>query len=360
LKKLCITGRESTPATWLSGREVAGAIASGRFDTDREKMNPKELVGAFGDWSPIVRGWAAEELARRPEARAMVPQLIATAGGDNVHAAQAACEVLGELKSVDALPVLVRQLSAEDRWLRFKAAQAIKKMGGAAKPAVPEILKALVNTAEPLLPVNWSDPVQLTHGQLAAALFEGPLADTLRDADPKLLYPAIQVVSRNADGMARAKLREFFDRRLKLEDVIALAPDILEAVKTVSPADTMFGNEIRMGGFKALTKYHFKEGIGAGVEFAKTQGGHGSESRTGEIMKELVSYGSAAREAVPGLKELIVALNEQCARGEYPSGELNDRRVHAVEEAIKAIEAATTQPEIRSIQTAPPNAGLKK
>ena len=82
-------------------------------------MSAKELVAAFGDWSPVVRGWAAE---------------------------------------------------------------AIKKMGGAAKPAVPEILKALVQTAEPLLPVNWADPIQLTHGQLAATLFAGPLADAVQAA----------------------------------------------------------------------------------------------------------------------------------------------------------------------------------
>ena len=353
LKKLCITGKEANPATWLSKKDEADAIASGRFDTDRTKKTPQELVAAFGDWSPIVRGWAADELAIRPEARAMVPELIALAEGRDAHVIQGACEALGYIKSEQALPVLVRNLSHEDRWVRYKAAQAIRKMGGAAKPAIPEILKALVQTAEPLLPVNWADPVQLTHGQLAAALFEGPLADSLKDADPKLLYPAIQVVSRNADGMARAKLRGFFDRRLTLEDVVALAPDILAAVKTPAPADTMFGNEIRMGGFKALAKYHFKEGIDAGVEFAKTQGGHGSERRTGEIMKEIVSYGAAARGAVPGLKELIVSFNEQCARGEYPKGELNDRRVGAVEDAIKAIEAATTQPELRSIAPKP-------
>ena len=282
------------------------------------------------------------------------------AGGTDVHLIQGACEALGEIKSLEALPVLVRQLSHQDRWVRYKAAQAIKKMGGAAKPALPDILKAVVRTAEPLQPINWADPIQLAQGQLAAALFEGGLTDALKDADPKLLYPAIRVVSRNADGMARAKLRGFFDHRLTLEDVTALAPDILAAVKTAAPADTMFGNEIRMGGFKALTKYHFKEAIDAGVDFAMTQGGHGSEGRTGEIMKEIVSYGTAARPAIPKLKELIASLNAQCDRGEYPKGDLNNRRINAVEDAIKTIETATTQPELRTVTAAQPTGGLNR
>jgi hypothetical protein len=42
-------------------------------------------------------------------------------------------------------------------------------------------------------------------------------------------------------------------------------------------------------------------------------------------------------------------LNEQCKRGEYPAGELNNRRTGAVQDAIKAIEAATTQPELKHI-----------
>jgi len=348
MKKLFITGRDPVQANWLSKKDVTDAIASGRFDLDRIQKTPKELVAAFGDWSPIVRGWAAEELSRRPETKGLVPELIKLAEGTDPHLIQGACEALGELKSPEALPVLVRQLSHQDRWVRYKAAQAIKKMGGAAKPALADILKAVVQTAEPLQPINWADPIQIAHGQLAAALFEGGLTDALKDADPKLLYPAIRVMSRNADGMARAKLRGYFDRRLSLEDVIALAPDILAAVKTAAPADTMFGNEIRMGGFKALSKYQFKEAIEAGIEFAMTQGGHGSESRTGEIMKEIVSFGSAARPAVPKLRELIASLNAQCDRGEYPKGDLNNRRINAVEDAIKAIETATTQPELRT------------
>lgn len=349
LRKLCITGRDANQAVWLSKKDVAEAVASGNFDVARKAKNPEELLAALGDWSPVVRGWAAEELAARPEAKAMAPRLIAMAEGPDAHIRQGACEALGYIKDPGALPVLVRLLTHEDRWLRFKAAGALKNMGDIAKPVLPDMLKAVVKTAEPLQPVVWADPIQLTHGQLAEALFGRLLRNSIQGVDRNLLYPAIRAVSANADGMARMRLRHTFERQLSVEDVQALAPYILASVKTRCPADTMFGNEIRMGGFKALTKYHFREGIEAGIIFANTQGGHGSESRTGEIMKEIVSYGTAAREALPALRELIVALNEQCKRGEFPAGELNNRRVTAVKEAIKAIEAATTQPELRTI-----------
>ena len=349
LRKLCITGKESSRAHWLSRAEAAAAVASGRFDLDCKRLTPAQLVAAFGDWSPIVRGWAAEELARRPEAQALAPQLITLAEGPDLHVRQGACEALGCLKNTHALPVLVRLLTHQDRWLRVKAAEALKKMGDAARPALIGMLQAVVVTAEPLQPVVWDDPIQLTHGQLADALFGGLMRNSIQGVDKALLYPAIRAVSRNADGMARMHLRGTFEKQLSLEDVQALAPEILAAVLTPCPADTMFGNEIRMGGFRALTKYHFKEGIEAGVIFAKTQGGHGSESRTGVIMKEIMSYGAAARAAIPGLKELIFQLNEQCREGEFPGGELNQRRVSAVEEAIKSIEAATTQPELRTV-----------
>ena len=349
LKKLCITGKDAFPANELTQQEVAAAVASGNFDLERLKMTPEQLVAAFRDWSPIVRGWAAEELAKRPAAKSMVPELLKLAEGKDVHVAQGACETLGYLKCVKALPLFVRLLSHDDRWLRYKAAQAIKIINGGARPVLPDILTATATTAEPLEPINWADPVQITQGQLAAALFAGPLADTVKDSDTKLLYPAIRAVASNADGMARATLRGYFENNLTVKDVQALAPDIFAAVKTPSPADKMFSNEIRMGGFKALTKYHFKEGIEAGVDFAKTQGGHGSESRTGEIMKAIVTYGTAAREVVPQLKELIEQFNAEWKAGGFP-GDCNKQRVDSVEEAIKAIEAATTQPELRSIR----------
>jgi hypothetical protein len=285
----------------------------------------------------------------------MIPELVTTAEGKNVHICQGACETLGYLQSQEALPVFVRLLSHEDRWLRFKAAQAIKRMGGNAKSALPEILKALVQTAEPLQPIVWADPIQLAHGQLASAIFAGGLTDALKTADTKLVYSAIRVISRNADGMARATLRNYFERKLTIEDMMEIAPDVLAAVKIRAPADTMFGNEIRMGGFKALTKYHFKEGIEMGIDLAKTQGGHGSESRTGEIMKEIMRYGSAAQYAIPKLHEVIDVFNDQVKRREYPDGpNLNGKRVKAVVDAITFIEAAKDHPELRSVTAISP------
>lgn len=279
----------------------------------------------------------------------MIAELIKLAEGSDPQQIQGACETLGRLNSPEALPVLVKRLSHTDRWVRYKAAEAIRTMGGTAKPALEDILKALVSTAEPLWPIRWEDPVQFAHGQLAAAVFSGPLKEEVKKMDAKLRYAAIRSVSTNPDGMARATLRDFFENQLSEADVIALAPAIITAVEKPSPADTMFNNEIRMAGLKALAKYHFKECLPAAAALAETQGGHGSESRTGEIMKIIASYGSAAKTQIPALQKVIASFNRDTERGEFP-GSLNLVRVGAIEDTIKAIESATTQPELRTIK----------
>ena len=346
LKKIAITGRGVDQASWLTKKEVADAIASGRFDLDRKNKTNEELIEAMGDWSPVVRGWAAEELGKRPERKELVPRLIVLAEGPDYRKRQGAAETLGYINSAEALPVLVRLLTHEDRWLRVKAANALRNMGDTAKPVVPEMLKAVVVTAEPLAPIVWDDPIQLTHGELAAALFRGLLRTSIKGIDPELLYPAIRAISKNADGMARAQLTHTITNQLTLEDVQALAPDILLAIDIPSPADTMFANEIRMAGLRALSKYNFREGIRVSLKFAQTQSPHGSEKRMGEIMKELLRYGSAAKEVLPDLKVLIIQCQEE---KDFPDW-AKKMKIISVEEAIKAIESTSTQPELRTIQ----------
>ena len=66
-------------------------------------------------------------------------------------------------------------------------------------------------------------------------------------------------------------------------------------------------------------------------------------------MKVLVTYGAAARPAIPGLRDLIDSFNQSVARREFSRGKLNNRRIADVEAAIKAIETAKDQPKLRSI-----------
>ena len=348
LKKIYLTGREANPAHALGKEEVAEAIASGKFDLTRKTLTEDQLIESFKDWSPIVRGWAAEELGARPAGKKYTRRLITMAEAPDGRMRQGAAETLGYINDPDAIKVLSRLLTHEDRWLRVKAANALKNMGANAKPVVPDMLKALVDTAEPVYPVVWEDPIQLTHGELAATLFGGLLGQSLEGINPKLLYPAIRAVANNPDAMARGKLAGTFKNLLTEKDVDKLAPDLVDAVKIIAPADTMFSGEIRMGAFMALTKYHYKEGIDAGVVFAKTQGGHGSQLRTAEIMQQIATYGSAARVAIPELKILIKEFDAQTARNEFPK-DLNGMRTSAVNSTIKSIESATTQPQLKTI-----------
>ena len=348
LKKLVITGREANPKHWLSTEDVAAALRSGRLDLDRTTMSNDQLLSALTDWSPVARGWVAEELGKRPERHALVPVLIKLAEGSDVRQRQGAAEALGYMRDARALPVLVKLLTADDRWLRVKAAHALRELGDVAKPVVPAMLKVVVDTAEPTLPVVWEDPIQLTQGELAAALFQGLLNQSVKEVDPALLYPAIRAVANNPDGMARSYLTHTIIDLLTLEDVQALAPDLLEAIHTPSPADTMFANEIRMASLKALAKYRFKEGIAVSLQFASSQSAHGSESRTGEIMKQLLSYGKAAKVTLPGLKKLIVQFEHE---EDFPDW-AKKQKIDSVKEAIRALEKTTAVPQLRTIGAA--------
>jgi HEAT repeat protein len=348
LKKICLTGRDVKPESSLNKIDIAEAIASGRFDLTRKSLNANQLIEAFGDWSPIVRGWAAEELGKRPDSVNLISTLISMAEGPDAHKRQGAVEALGYIQDPAALPLLVRLLAHEDRWLRVKAAVALKKMNGKAKLVIPEILKAVADTVEPGDPVTWADPAQLAHVEIADTLFKGLLGQSIAGIDSKLIYPAFLAVVKNPNGMARATLTDIVEKHFSEEDVKQLAPDLLEAIMVPCSADTMYRTDIRMSAFLALSKYHYKEAINAGVFFAKNQGGHGSQWRTEKIVNIIANYGSAAHDAIPGLNELIVTLDQQVGNNEFPL-DLNLRRTNDVKNAIAHIEAATTQPEMKTI-----------
>ena len=69
---------------------------------------------------------------------------------------------------------------------------------------------------------------------------------------------------------------------------------------------------------KLLAKYHYQEGIRAIMDYAKVMDGHGSQVRIPVLMDLLTSYGAAARDVLPELRELIVTLNTQTKNRQFP------------------------------------------
>ena len=344
LKNLYITGKNARKANWLSKKEAADAVASGNFDLDCKQKSPQELVTAFSDWSPIVRSWAAEELAQRPEAEAMVPALIKMAESPDAHIRQGACETLGYLKSADAAPVLAHRLTDPDVWVRSKAAKALQNLGAASLPQLTEMLKAFITNAKDPNVIQWDDPVQISNGHLAFVLFGNPIrnhftlaADTV-NAPKTLLYPAVKAGLKQADSLPRSSVAGFVKNRFTLEDVQVLMPDILEATAKECQADTMWSMDPRAAGISTLAKYHIAEGIPVGLDMMITPPGFGWGEKTFKIaaLNALATYGTAARWTLPTLKGYLKTWNQTSS--EYTN----------LVNTIVAIESATNAPPLIS------------
>lgn len=340
LKKLLITGRDTNKAVWLDEKETKKAIRSGHFDLARKTCTIDELVTTLGDWSPVARSWAAEELASRSEAKKLVPKLIELADGPNPLVRQGACEALGFIKDPVAIPVLIKQLNSDDHWLRYKAAMAIGAMGEAARPALPQLLQIVIDQARTGETIDWTDPVMTAQTQIGDIVFNRLLRRSMDGADKDLLASAIRAMLTNTDGAGRGQVAHIIQHQLTVDQLRAIGPDILKSIKEVAPADTMFGDGIREAAVNTLAKHHFEEGIDATVLYARTQAAWGSQDRMVRIMKALASFGTAAKRVLPELHKMV---EEVKVEQNFPDW-AKQKKAQAVVDGIKAIEATTEQP----------------
>ena len=304
LKKLCITGKDANQANWL---EQTGC--GGRHRLRPFRSGPQEPRPRRNSWRRSAIGRPSCAAGRRrnwpsvPRPRRWCPNCIAMAEGTDVHVAQGAVETLGDTQErrrrcrcwSACFPTKTAGCASRRR-------RRSRRWAATPSPRFPTFSR---RSPKPPNRCNRSTgpiPSSSPMASLAAALFAGGLTDCAQGCRSQLRLSGDPGRSpATPDGMARATLRGYFENKLTVEDVAGIgAGYLVTAVKTLCPADTMFGNEIRMGAFKALTKYHFKEAIDAGVIFAKTQGGHGSESRTGEIMKEIVRLWHGRPRGDPG------------------------------------------------------------
>jgi HEAT repeat protein len=353
LRKLAITGNGMGRSNALGGAELRSVIAAGRgFDYRHthdcfRAQSDADLLKALTSWSPAVRHRAAAALALNKSK--VAPRLIAMLGRPELDARYGACHALElmEGEGAPAVDALITQLSHRDPWLQIRAAYALAGIGRPARRSVPALLRlALAGTPD--------DPRQTTRRYLGMALFlggyvdtgpkRGLLADTVESVDTDVLIPVLKQMLATDDGLVRAQIGYLYSK-LSDKELDQLWPDIVRAVEKGAPSGEMYANEVRVAGVNLLAKHHIREGIGAIVRYARAQTDWASENRTPVIMAALKTYGSAAKDQLPALRAIVEMWKPAT---DFPE-DCNKKRIDAVEDAIRFIEAAREAPPLRSL-----------
>ena len=313
LQRLYITGRNAIPANTLDATKVTNAMAAATYKQDCTAYTVTQLIAALGEYDPVMRNNAAVELAARTlttEVNDLIALITNGTMSADANVRQGACQTLGirQTNTTSALTALGQRLADADVWVRAKAAKALKNIGAAASPQLTPMLTAVTaNATDPDI-INWSDPIQISNGYLADALFAGNLAATTIGATKSLLYPAVKVGLKQPDAMARCYLNGFIQNSLTLADVEALIPALIEVTTTESQADTMFSMYPRAAGVATLAKYHISEGIALGLAMQQIPVGFGwgSDSLLIPGLNALATYGDAARWTLPTLNSYLL------------------------------------------------------
>ena len=334
LARIHLTGKNRNPASTLDAAKVANAIAAGSFKQTCTAFTTPQLIAALAEYDPVARNYAVTELATRALSEAEVNRLITLAEGDNVNQRQGACETLGFLKAPGALPALGRRISDPDMWVRAKAAKALTSYGALASTQLTPMLTAVKANATNPDAIDWHDPVQISNGFLAEALFTNGLAAATIAAPRNQLYPAVKVGLKQPDSHARCYMNDFITGRLTQADVVALLPDICQVVSSVAQADTMWHAYPRAAGITTLAKYNMRAGIQLALKLLVVPEGYGWGCDKFIIpgLHALASYGGEARATLPALKKYLTTWKPESS--EYKT----------LVETIAAIEKPAAQP----------------
>lgn len=314
LARLYITGKNAFPANTLDATKVANAVAAATFNLDAPGMTTTQLISALSEFDPVVRNYAAIELAKRTLTSTEINTLIAMLTNPNANSRMGACQTLGLLKNATALPLITQRLADSDLWVRAKAASALRSYDAAtASTQRDAMLTAFTANATNPDVIDWTDPIQITNGYLGFALFGDAVyggtnigAYTI-NAPKNLLYPALKVGLKQPDSKARLGPARFCYDRLTLTDVQALMPDLVQVIQTESQADTMWSMDPRAQGISTLAKYKIREGIPLALAMQEVPDGFGWNADGFQVpgLNALVAYGDASRWTLPTLRSYL-------------------------------------------------------
>jgi len=348
LKSLRINGKKLFTVPPLNAAQVAEVIAAGRDfafkdDEDRyERRTTEKLLAGLTSWSPFVRKRSAAALGNRDGDH--LPALLKLLASSNRDARYGACEALEALgKRADAAaPQLRTALKDSDPWVQCLAAEAIPALSPNVRKVCVSDLLALTGSSNP------ADPRR--HAALSAslALFanypgeRGPqsiLEASLDGVDRAQLYPALQALLSHEDSIARGGASRTFNK-LTDEDVVALLPDIVKAIKKLAPSNEMFADDVRLSGLDLLSRLHIREGMELCVTVIEPNR-WGEKNRTQSCLDSLKRYGTHAKSMLPKLQETRTYLTKV--------KRVSPEHLKQFDQGVAAIEASTATPTLVSL-----------
>ncbi len=355
LKSLYLTGRKPGAAPVLSPAEVAETIAAGSGFTfqnwERKEWYAERkadaLLAGLSSWSPAVRLRSAQALSHREGD--FLPQLLKLLDSKDSNSRYGACEALAKLgpKADPAAPQVRALLNDKDPWLRMLAARTLPCMGPEVREAEVSSLLRAAALKEP------TDPRQRLVGEVGKALFapmpgtDEPtpiLSKSLDSVDRPLLYAALKEVLANEDGLIRSLAAGIYPM-LSKEDVKALLPEILAATRKNAPSGEMFRMGIRWAGLELLARFRIREGMGLCVDMMNEfEWGRELEP----CIRPLKTYGGAAKEMIPRLRETMVAMRKGYEANQWDSSLTPD--IQSIIRLIKEIEADKNPAPVLSVE----------
>lgn len=344
-QRLRITGKDANPAHELSPEKIANAVEAGNHRTTRSGFSVSTLLAQLGEYDPVVRKSAGEELATRKLNEEEIVSVRALLASPDGAERRSACEVLSKLKDTASIPQISRLLDKSveaDPWVRAGAAAALRTYGQLAETEVPTMLNAFVRNAADPDTIDWTQPTQASNGELSFSLFEphpGSRYFTFRDAvmsaDRNLRISAIRTALRHPDSAVRSTVASYVFQRLPTEEVLMMPNELMHLVLNDTQASRMWSDPGRQAGIRTLAKHQFFELLTAGLELSVPTREFWHSAASEAAIREIANYGEAARWTLPALRD---ALNQW---------ETKSSQYRALTETIGAIDAATTSPSIR-------------
>ncbi|MEI6605174.1 MAG: DUF6288 domain-containing protein [Verrucomicrobiota bacterium] len=340
LQRLYITGKNPNPANTLDATKVANAIAAATFKLNCTSYTSTQLIAALSEFDPVVRNYAAIQLATLTLTTAELNTLTAMVTGSDPNGRMGACQTLGILKNSAALPLISGRLSDSDLWVRAMAANALRSYGSTANSQLTTMLNAFTANATDPDVIVWSDPVQIANGFLSFELFGDAVyggnnvASSTINASKSLLYPAVKAGLKQPDSNPRYGVASFCNSYLTLADVQALTPDLIECVTSESQADTMWSMDPRGSAIATLAKNKVAETIplALAMQAVPTGFGWGADGFQVPGLNALKAFGDSARWTLPALRALLL------------TWDTTSSKYTTLNSTIANIEAAITSP----------------